>query len=281
MAQVINGQFKRIQFTPDLVPADLVGTRIYNQKTSEFSTELGPVFANLVLADEINRAPAKVQSALLEVMQERQVTIGRETHTVPDPFLVLATQNPIETEGTYALPEAQVDRFMFKVVIGYPSAPEEVDIVYRVTSPEPAVVKAILTTDQLLELQRQATKIYVDPAVTRYAVQLVGASRRPADFGLPEMARYISYGASPRGSINLILGAKALAVLRGRVYVTPNDVESLVLDTLRHRMVLSYEALAEEVTADMILTKVMQRVPAPRLELVQEEVQSSTFNAQS
>src|SRR5262245_24146159 len=165
MAEVISGQFKRIQFTPDLVPADLVGTRIYNQKTSEFSTELGPVFANLVLADEINRAPAKVQSALLEVMQERQVTIGRETHSVPDPFLVLATQNPIETEGTYALPEAQVDRFMFKVVIGYPSAPEEVDIVYRVTSPEPAVVKAILTTDQLLELQRQATKIYVDPAV--------------------------------------------------------------------------------------------------------------------
>jgi MoxR-like ATPase len=170
---------------------------------------------------------------------------------------------------------------MFKVVIGYPSAPEEVDIVYRVTNPEPVQTQPILTIDQLLELQRQATRIYVDPAVTRYAVQLVGASRRPADFGLPEMARYISYGASPRGSINLILGAKALAVLRGRVYVTPADVEALALDTLRHRMVLSYEALAEEVTADMILTKVMQRVPAPRLELVQEEVQSVTYMAPS
>lgn len=268
MAQVISGQFKRVQFTPDLVPADLVGTRIFNQKTGEFGTEIGPIFANLVLADEINRAPAKVQSALLEVMQERQVTIGRETFAVPDPFLVLATQNPIETEGTYALPEAQVDRFMFKAVIGYPSSNEEVDIVYRVTSPNPAAAKAILSTTQLLDLQAQADRIYVDPAVVRYAVQLVAATRRPADFGMPELGRYISYGASPRGSVNLILGAKALAVLRGRVYVTPNDVESLALDVLRHRMVLSYEALAEDVQSDAILSKVMQRVPAPRLELV-------------
>jgi MoxR-like ATPase len=271
MAQVINGQFKRIQFTPDLVPADLVGTRVYNQKTGEFSTELGPVFANLVLADEINRAPAKVQSALLEVMQERQVTIGRETHTVPDPFLVLATQNPIETEGTYALPEAQVDRFMFKVIVGYPSSYEEVDIVNRAASPVPLAPWPVLTTTELLDLQRRVDRVYVDPAVTRYAVELAGATRRPAECGLAELARYIAYGASPRGSVNLILGAKALAFLRAREYVTSNDVATLALDVLRHRIVLSYEALAEDVSADLILARVMQRIPAPRLDLTEGE----------
>src|SRR5512147_130991 len=197
LAQAIHGSFRRIQFTPDLVPADLVGTRIYNQKTGEFATALGPVFCNLLLADEINRAPAKVQSALLEVMQERQVTIGRETHRVPDPFLVLATQNPIETEGTYPLPEAQVDRFMLKVLVGYPTPTEEFVIVERMTGALAAVQK-VLTTQQLTALQGEADKVYVDPAIMEYAVKLVGATRQPKEFGLKELAKYITYGASPR-----------------------------------------------------------------------------------
>ena len=220
LAGAIGGDFKRIQFTPDLVPADLVGTRIYNQKTGEFSTSLGPVFTNLLLADEINRAPAKVQSALLEVMQERQVTIGRETFKVPDPFLVLATQNPIETEGTYALPEAQVDRFMLKVLVGYPSSAEEFSIVDRMTGPLDEV-QEVLSTKRLLELQKEADSVYVDPALMQYAVRLATATRAPKSHGMAELERYITFGASPRASINLILTARALAYVRGRDYALP------------------------------------------------------------
>jgi MoxR-like ATPase len=262
VAQAIGGEFKRIQFTPDLVPADLVGTRIYNQRTGEFTTSLGPVFTNLLLADEINRAPAKVQSALLEVMQERQVTIGRETHAVPSPFLVLATQNPIETEGTYQLPEAQVDRFMMKVLVGYPSDREELVIVQRMTG-APAQVKPIITTDDLAALQVEVDQVYVDPELMEYAVRLVGATRRPAEYGLGDLARYLSFGASPRASINLILGARALAYLRSRDYVVPHDISDLALDVLRHRLVLSYEALADGVSADAILNRMLERVPRP------------------
>jgi MoxR-like ATPase len=262
LAESIGGEFKRIQFTPDLVPADLVGTRIYNQKTGEFNTSLGPVFTNLLLADEINRAPAKVQSALLEVMQERQVTIGRETHGVPNPFLVLATQNPIETEGTYALPEAQVDRFMLKVLVGYPNTTEEFVIVERMTNVLQGV-RTVLTTDQLLALQQQADKVYVDPALIEYAVQLVTSTRKPKDYGLKELAPYITYGASPRASINLILTARALAFMRGRGYVLPQDVLDMALDVMRHRMVLSYEALSDNVTSDDLLQKIFDRIPIP------------------
>jgi MoxR-like ATPase len=262
LAESIGGDFKRIQFTPDLVPADLVGTRIYNQKTGKFDTSLGPVFTNLLLADEINRAPAKVQSALLEVMQERQVTIGRETHQVPSPFLVLATQNPIETEGTYALPEAQVDRFMLKVLIGYPSPTEEFVIVERITGALQAVQK-VLTTDQLLDLQRQADKVYVDPALIEYAVRMVSATRNPKEVGLPDLQKYIMFGASPRASINLILTGRALAFVRGRKYALPQDVLDMALDVMRHRVVLSYEALSDGVTGDNILEKILDRIPIP------------------
>jgi MoxR-like ATPase len=262
LAESIGGEFKRIQFTPDLVPADLVGTRIYNQKNGKFETSLGPVFTNLLLADEINRAPAKVQSALLEVMQERQVTIGRETFKVPDPFLVLATQNPIETEGTYALPEAQVDRFMLKVLIGYPSSTEEFVIVERMTGVLQAVQK-ILTIEELLKLQKDADKVYVDPALMEYAVKMVTATRNPKEVGLPELGRYIMFGASPRASINLILTARALAFVRGRNYVLPQDVLDMALDVMRHRIVLTYEALSDTVTGDDILTKILDRIPIP------------------
>src|SRR5258708_6004861 len=220
LAQTIRGTFKRIQFTPDLVPADLVGTRIYNQKTGEFNTSLGPVFTHLLLADEINRAPAKVQSALLEVMQEYQVTIAGQTHPVPEPFLVMATQNPIETEGTYPLPEAQVDRFMMKVLVGYPSEAEEFVIVERVTGP-PAQVAAVATTDELAALQRECRKGYVDPSLMHYAVRLTAATRDPERFGIPDMARYVTFGASPRATIHLVSAPRALAFLRGRPSVLP------------------------------------------------------------
>ena len=262
LATTLRGSFKRIQFTPDLVPADLVGTRIWNQKTGEFSTSLGPVFANLLLADEINRAPAKVQSALLEVMQERQVTIAGETHKVPSPFLVMATQNPIETEGTYPLPEAQVDRFMMKVLVGYPSEEEEFVIVERVTG-EPAQVSAVASTSQLAELQHQCRKVYVDPSLMQYAVKLVSATREPARHGLPNLAKYLNFGASPRATIGLIEGAKALAMLRNRDYALPEDVTDLVPDVLRHRLVLSYEALADALTPDQIVQQIVQKVPKP------------------
>ena len=266
LAEAIGGEFKRIQFTPDLVPADLVGTRIYNQRTGEFNTSLGPVFTNLLLADEINRAPAKVQSALLEVMQERQVTIGRDTFQVPNPFLVMATQNPIETEGTYALPEAQVDRFMLKVLVGYPSSTEEFVIVERMTGRLQAV-QEVLTTERLIDLQEQAYQVYVDPALIEYAIRVVSATRQPKDVGLEALGRYIMFGASPRASINLILTARALAFVRGRQYVLPQDVLDMALDVLRHRLVLSYEALSDDVTADDVLRKILDRIPLPAVPL--------------
>jgi len=262
LAEVIHGEFKRIQFTPDLVPADLVGTRIYNQKSGTFGTSLGPVFTNLLLADEINRAPAKVQSALLEVMQERQVTIGGETYRVPDPFLVMATQNPIETEGTYPLPEAQVDRFMMKVLVDYPTEEEEFVIVERMTG-TPAQVKRIAGTDQLAGLQRESAKVYVDPSLIQYAVRLSAATRDPDAYGVADIGRYITYGASPRASIYLIVTARALAFLRGRRYVLPEDVTDLALDVLRHRLVLSYEALSEGVDPDAILQRILDHIAAP------------------
>ena len=262
LARTIRGAFKRIQFTPDLLPADLVGTRMYNQKSGEFSTILGPVFTNLLLADEINRAPAKVQSALLEVMQERQVTIAGETHKVPEPFLVMATQNPIETEGTYPLPEAQVDRFMMKVLVGYPSEEEEFVIVERVTGPA-AEIAAVATTAQLSSLQAECRKVYVDPGLVQYAVKLVSATRHPDRYGAADLARYITFGASPRATIHLIEGARALAFLRGREYALPEDVTDLVPDVLRHRLVLSYEALSDAHTADELVMRVMKAIPAP------------------
>jgi MoxR-like ATPase len=262
LAATLRGSYKRIQFTPDLVPADLVGTRIYNQKTGEFGTTLGPVFANLLLADEINRAPAKVQSALLEVMQERQVTIAGESHKVPAPFVVMATQNPIETEGTYPLPEAQVDRFMMKVLVDYPADTEEFVIVERVIGP-PVEVLPVATMSQLVELQQECRKVYVDPSLISYAVKLVGATRRPDQHGMPEFGKYLSFGASPRASISLVEAARALAYLRGRGYVLPEDLTALAADTMRHRLVLSYEALAEGLTADVLIEKVMAKIPLP------------------
>jgi MoxR-like ATPase len=264
LARVVGGEFQRIQFTPDLVPADLIGTRIYNQREGEFQVVLGPVFANLVLADEINRAPAKVQSALLEVMQERQVTIGRQTYPAPDPFLVMATQNPIESEGTYALPEAQVDRFMLKTLVGYPSAAEEFVVVERMTYAL-AKTKQVIDTETLLRFQREADAVYVDPAVIAYAVQLATATRDPSSVGLPELARYLSYGASPRASINMVLAARALAFLRGRDYALATDVRDLARDVLRHRIVLSYEALAEEMDAEDLLGPILDAVAIPAL----------------
>jgi len=262
LARTVRGSFKRIQFTPDLVPADLVGTRIYNQKTGEFGTSLGPVFANLLLADEINRAPAKVQSALLEVMQERQVTIAGETHKVPDPFVVMATQNPIETEGTYPLPEAQVDRFMLKVLVDYPTEEEEFVIAERVTGPT-VEINAVADTFQLAALQRDCRAVFCDPALMQYAVKLVGATRAPAKYGLADSAKYITFGASPRATIGMVEGAKALAMLRGRRYVLPEDVTDLAPDVMRHRIVLSYEALAENVSADDLIKRVMAKIPVP------------------
>ncbi len=262
LAQAIQGSFKRIQFTPDLLPADLVGTQIYNQQSSEFSTVLGPVFANLLLADEINRAPAKVQSALLEVMQERQVTIAGQTHKVPSPFLVMATQNPIETEGTYPLPEAQVDRFMMKVLIDYPKDEEEFVIVQRVIGAA-IDINAVASTEQIQALQTQSRSGYVDPALIQYAVKIVAATRDPSRVGLKQLSRYLTFGASPRATIGLVEGARALGFLRGRSYALPQDLIDLVPDVLRHRLVLSYEALAEGLTPDEIIRQILKEIPAP------------------
>lgn len=266
LSEAIGGEFQRIQFTPDLVPADLTGTRIYNQKTGDFQTSLGPVFTNLLLADEINRAPAKVQSALLEVMQERQVTIGRDSHKVPTPFLVLATQNPIESEGTYPLPEAQLDRFMMKVIVGYPTPTEEFVIVERMTGSHESI-NPVIDTEQLLSLQEAADRVYVDPALIEYSVQLVNATRAPGNVGLNHLAPYVTFGASPRASINLILAGKALAFVRGRDYALPEDVRDLALDVLRHRLVLSYEALADGVRSDDVLAQILHAVPLPEVPL--------------
>src|SRR4051812_23225115 len=263
LASALGGEFRRIQFTPDLVPADLVGTRIYNQKTGEFTTSLGPVFTNLLLADEINRAPAKVQSALLEVMQEHQVTIGHETHRVPAPFLVLATQNPIETEGTYPLPEAQVDRFMLKVLVDYPSHRDEVAVVER-SLDGGAQAREVLSAEHLSAHQKAAATVYVDRRVMEYAVALTTATREPGE------QNWVEFGASPRGSINLIHAGRALALLRGRDYMLPVDVRDLARDVLRHRIVLTYEALAAGVDSDRVLDDVLERVPMPRIELAQE-----------
>ncbi len=279
LAEVIRGEFKRIQFTPDLVPADLIGTRIYNQKTAEFNTSLGPVFTNLLLADEINRAPAKVQSALLEVMQEHQVTIGRETHKVPEPFLVMATQNPIETEGTYALPEAQVDRFMMKVLVGYPSEREEFVIVER-NAALMLQPKSVLSTKRLIDLQEEVDKVYVDPSLIEYAVRIATATREPAKFGIKDVQKYILYGASPRASIYMILTARALAYVRGRNYVLSEDVMDMALDVLRHRVVLSYEALSDGVTSDMLLRRVMDHIPVPA-EPLKEHVEVQAMKQKS
>ena len=265
-AAVLGGTFQRVQFTPDLVPSDLVGTRIYRPDRAEFDTELGPVFCNFLLADEINRAPAKVQSALLEVMQERQVTIGSRTFPVPEPFLVLATQNPIESEGTYPLPEAQIDRFMLKVLVDYPAHDEELTVVQR-SLERPPVLEDVLHLDELRALQERATRVYVDPSLIGYAVTLAEATRRPAEHGVPDIAPYVMYGASPRGPISLVNAARSLALLRGRDYVVLGDLQALVRDAFRHRLVLSYQALAEEVAPDRILDAVVEAVPAPQLDL--------------
>jgi MoxR-like ATPase len=266
MAQVVGGTFGRVQFTPDLVPSDLVGTRIYNGRTGEFTTELGPIFANLLLADEINRAPAKVQSALLEVMQERQVTIGKQTFSVPNPFLVLATQNPIESDGTYPLPEAQLDRFMFKVLVDYPQYEDEIVVVERMIGP-PIELRALLTGERLLELQQAVDQVYVDPHVIAYAATLIQATRKPVENGLAEFASALAFGGSPRASINLIVGARALAFIRGRQYVLPQDVAELAPDVLRHRLVMSYEGLASGVTSETIIAGILDRYPPPRMDL--------------
>jgi MoxR-like ATPase len=269
-AAVLGGTFQRIQFTPDLVPSDLVGTRVYRPGSGDFDTELGPVFCNFLLADEINRAPAKVQSALLEVMQERQVTIGHETRPVPQPFLVMATQNPIESEGTYPLPEAQVDRFMLKILVGYPEHDEELTVVQRslVAPPE---LRRVLELAQLQELQAASAAVYVDPGIVSYTVHLATATRVPATYGVADIAPYISFGASPRGPISLVQSARALAFLRGRDYVIAQDVDALAKDALRHRLVLSYQALAEQVDADAILDAVLEKVQAPELDLGRRE----------
>jgi MoxR-like ATPase len=257
-AAVLGGSFARIQFTPDLVPADLVGTRVYRPDSGTFETELGPVFCNFLLADEINRAPAKVQSALLEVMQERQVTIAHTSHPVPDPFLVLATQNPIESEGTYPLPEAQIDRFMLKILIDYPEHDEELTVVQRQLHAAPEL-REMLTLDELRSLQRSVFDVYVDPALVSYAVAVAARTREPSE--------YVAYGASPRGPISVTQAARALALIRGRDYATVDDVRALAKDAFRHRLVLSYQALAEGVSADAILDRVLAEVPVPEVEL--------------
>ncbi|WP_232236220.1 MoxR family ATPase [Nocardia sp. BMG51109] len=263
-ARVVGGTFSRVQFTPDLVPTDLVGTRIYRQGREEFDTELGPVVANFVLADEINRAPAKVQSALLEVMAERHVSIGGKTFPMPDPFLVMATQNPIESEGVYPLPEAQRDRFLFKVIVDYPSVEEEREIIYRmgVTPPEP---KQILEPAELIRLQKLAANTFVHHALVDYVVRVISATRKPAEFGLDDVAGWVAYGASPRASLGIISAARAVALIRGRDYVVPQDVVEVVPDVLRHRLVLSYDALADEVSPDDVIRRVLQTVGLPQV----------------
>ena len=280
LAQAIDGQFKRIQFTPDLVPADLIGTRIYNQKTGDFSTVLGPVFANLLLADEINRAPAKVQSALLEVMQEKQVTIAGVSHAVQSPFVVMATQNPIETEGTYALPEAQVDRFMMKVLVDYPTSDEENVIVQRALA-APVAIDAVANLEQLSVLQKACKAVYVDPSLIAFAVRLVDATRHPAQHGLQDLQRLMGYGASPRASICLAEGARALALMRGRSYALPEDMTDIAPDVLRHRVSLSYEALSEGVTPDGMVSKIMQKILPPSKPLAHYEAAHSAAQSAS
>jgi MoxR-like ATPase len=262
LAAVLGGSYSRVQFTPDLVPADLVGTRVYRPDSGRFDTELGPVFANFLLADEINRAPAKVQSALLEVMQEQQVTIGGSTYKVPLPFIVMATQNPIESEGTYPLPEAQVDRFLMKIVVGYPSTGEEAAVVGR-SLVAPAAVRECLSLEHLRRYAGAVQSVFVDREAIGYAVALADATRRPAEYGLGELAGLIEFGASPRGPIGLVGAARVLALLRGRGHVTGGDIRDLATDVFRHRIVLSYDALSEGVSADELLEKVLTAVAEP------------------
>ena len=266
LAEGLEAEFHRIQFTPDLLPADITGTEIYRPETGSFVFQQGPIFHNLVLADEINRAPAKVQSALLEVMAEGHASIAGETHPVDKPFFVLATQNPIESEGVYALPEAQLDRFIFKLVVGYPTAADEEEIVRRMAS-DPPEPRRLLDPEQIIELQQKADEVFVDHRVRSYAVQLVTATRNPAEAGLPDLAPYLELGGSPRASLSLIRGARALAVMRGRSYVLPEDVASLFHDSLRHRVVLSYEALAAEVEPDQVLDRIVAAIPQPKVEI--------------
>ncbi|RVW04128.1 AAA family ATPase [Rhodococcus xishaensis] len=263
-AKVVGGSFSRVQFTPDLVPTDLVGTRIYRQGREEFDTELGPVVANFLLADEINRAPAKVQSALLEVMAERHVSIGGKTYSMPEPFLVMATQNPIESEGVYPLPEAQRDRFLFKVLVDYPSVEEEREIVYRmgIAAPEP---NQILDTQELVRLQSVASNVFVHHALVDYVVRVITATRTPREFGIEDVAGWVAYGASPRATLGIISAARALALLRGRDYVVPQDVLEIIPDVLRHRLVLSYDALADEVSPEAVINRVLQTVAVPQV----------------
>lgn len=263
LAAAIQAKFQRIQFTPDLLPADLVGTLIYNQKESKFQTKKGPIFANFILADEINRSPAKVQSALLEAMQERQVTIGEDTFKLEEPFLVLATQNPIEQEGTYPLPEAQVDRFMLKVKIDYPSKEEELQIMRQNVNGLESQVKAVVAPKEILKARAAMAEIYMDEKIERYILEIVFATRNPKEYGIPNLAQLISYGASPRATINLALGAKAYAFIKRRGYVIPEDVRAVSLDVLRHRVAVTYEAEAEEVTSESIVQEILNKIEVP------------------
>jgi MoxR-like ATPase len=263
LADSLSMRFQRIQFTPDLLPADIVGTVIYNQSRSEFVSKKGPIFANLVLADEINRAPAKVQSALLEAMQERQVTVGDETHRLPDPFLVMATQNPIEQEGTYALPEAQLDRFMLMVKVGYPTKEDERTIMDRMTSGLSVQASAVTTPQQIADARKVINQIYIDEKIRDYIVNIVHATRDPKTYGLPQLANYIQYGASPRASIYLNLAARAHAFIRRRGYVTPEDIKAIGVDVLRHRVVLNYEAEAEDMTSEQVVRKLFEQIEVP------------------
>jgi len=264
VAKVVGGSFSRLQFTPDLVPADILGTRIYRQGREEFDVELGPVVANFVLADEINRAPAKVQSAMLEVMAERHLSIGGRTFPMPDPFLVLATQNPIENEGVYPLPEAQRDRFLFKIIVEYPGVEEEREIVYRMGS-RPPVAEQVMNPAELVRLQDVASEVFVHHALVDYVVRLVVATRTPAEHGLADIASWVSYGASPRATLGIVAAARAIALVRGRDYVLPQDVLDVAPDVLRHRLVLSYDAVADQVPIDHILQRVLGTVPLPQV----------------
>jgi MoxR-like ATPase len=263
LASAISGRFSRVQFTPDLLPADLVGTLVFNPKSGEFNVRKGPIFANILLADEINRAPSKVQSALLEAMQEKQVTLGDETHVLPELFLVLATQNPLEQEGTYPLPEAQVDRFMLKVILGYPTPEEEKAIVTRVSGAGLGEPKHVATEEDILRCRKLVNAIYMDDKILDYIVRLVTATRDPAGHGLKDLAGFIEYGASPRTSISLARAAKAHALLRGRAYVTPEDIKGVGLDVMRHRIVLSYEAEAEDVLTENVVQRIFDSVEVP------------------
>ena len=263
LSQLISADYKRIQFTPDLLPADVVGTLMYSQKQEDFSVKKGPIFSNFILADEINRAPAKVQSALLEAMQEHQVTIGDETFKLPNPFLVMATQNPIEQEGTYPLPEAQVDRFMLKVLISYPKKEEEALIIRQQISPESQQIRPVVSIADILDLRRLVAEVYIDEKIERYIVDIVFATRQPADYGLEHFKSFISFGASPRASINLALSARSYALLKGRGYVIPEDVRAVCYDVLRHRIGLSYEAEAQDLTSDELIKEILNRVEVP------------------